>query len=350
MKKDKIYKKIKQDIISGNYKEGDKLPTEFECTDIYNVSRDTVRNAFKMLEDEGFIERVKSKGTFVHLPSVDMKDRTVYFLVPCYEYLHCSSEQFQQIMFALIAECAVAGWHLIPVIFSKTNDNTDIWWENLSRFNSNSKIVVYYCWFSTYFQTLAAIDAKVAFIHNDGKLPEEWQNLSANWGHFVINDCDTGKNTVEYLYRLGCRKTALIMPDMDNPFTTVRKGFREAIKRHNMECCILDTNLDNIQQITDFYQKEKFDSAVIHTDEYNILKRNSLHSALNLPDDMPLISIPLKNSNIFATNHENIGIVRFPIHEIAHDIVQYFLSPQKKKKRNSYSSDIVPPGEFKNIF
>ena len=44
MKKDKIYKQIKQDILSGNLKEGDKLPTEFECMTIYNVSRDTRKN------------------------------------------------------------------------------------------------------------------------------------------------------------------------------------------------------------------------------------------------------------------------------------------------------------------
>jgi GntR family transcriptional regulator len=64
-----LYRQVKQklldDIRSGNYKVGDKLPTELEFCEIYNVSRTTVRLALQQLDLEGRIKKIQGKGTFV---------------------------------------------------------------------------------------------------------------------------------------------------------------------------------------------------------------------------------------------------------------------------------------------
>jgi GntR family transcriptional regulator of arabinose operon len=68
-KKETLYSQIindiKQQILSGVLKPGDKLPTELELAELYNVSRTTSQRALIELEREGFISRKQGKGSFV---------------------------------------------------------------------------------------------------------------------------------------------------------------------------------------------------------------------------------------------------------------------------------------------
>jgi GntR family transcriptional regulator len=61
----KLYVELKEGLQSGKYKKGDKLPTEKELCQKHGLSRLTVRRAMDELRREGFIERLKGKGTFV---------------------------------------------------------------------------------------------------------------------------------------------------------------------------------------------------------------------------------------------------------------------------------------------
>ena len=56
---------IKEQIQSGKIKEGDKLMTEQELSEVYNVSRITVRKAMELLSDEGIVVKKQGIGTFV---------------------------------------------------------------------------------------------------------------------------------------------------------------------------------------------------------------------------------------------------------------------------------------------
>ena len=60
-------------INKGAYDEHDKLPSERELCDIYNLSRITVRQALQELEREGFIYKLHGKGTFVAPKSYNQK-------------------------------------------------------------------------------------------------------------------------------------------------------------------------------------------------------------------------------------------------------------------------------------
>lgn len=60
---------LRTQINSGEYKPDDALPTEQRLSQAFGVSRITVREALRILTDEGLIVRRSGKGTFVGRPS-----------------------------------------------------------------------------------------------------------------------------------------------------------------------------------------------------------------------------------------------------------------------------------------
>jgi GntR family transcriptional regulator, transcriptional repressor for pyruvate dehydrogenase complex len=64
---DLVNDQLKQSIFNGKYKEGEKLPSEHELTEILGVSRVVVREAIRNLEKAGLIEikRGATGGSFV---------------------------------------------------------------------------------------------------------------------------------------------------------------------------------------------------------------------------------------------------------------------------------------------
>lgn len=64
---------IKLDISNQKYHHGDKIPSETELAEIYNVSRITVRRAVSELCDEGYLAKHQGKGTFVTPPKITRK-------------------------------------------------------------------------------------------------------------------------------------------------------------------------------------------------------------------------------------------------------------------------------------
>ena len=74
----KLAEKLEEKIDDGTYKPGDKIPSERELCDLYNVSRMTVRLAIDELERLGKIEKVQGKGTFVLSKSIVQSLNNVY--------------------------------------------------------------------------------------------------------------------------------------------------------------------------------------------------------------------------------------------------------------------------------
>lgn len=61
----KIIRDIKQKILSGKLRTGDRLPAERELAEQYKVSRITVRNAISRLVYLGFMQTLPQSGTFI---------------------------------------------------------------------------------------------------------------------------------------------------------------------------------------------------------------------------------------------------------------------------------------------
>lgn len=60
-----LYSKIQKDIEDGILKPGQRLPSEKELMEEYDLSRDTVRKSLGLLVANSYIRKIKGKGSFV---------------------------------------------------------------------------------------------------------------------------------------------------------------------------------------------------------------------------------------------------------------------------------------------
>ena len=73
---DKLTNKLRQMIIDGTFAENYMFPNENEMCKMLNIGRSSLREAYKVLESQGFIRRTK-RGTFVN-PSENFNSATVF--------------------------------------------------------------------------------------------------------------------------------------------------------------------------------------------------------------------------------------------------------------------------------
>ncbi|WLD95241.1 trehalose operon repressor [Alkalihalobacillus sp. AL-G] len=60
-----IYTELQEKIENGTYVPDTKLPSEHELTELYSTSRETARKALNLLAQNGYIQKVKGKGSIV---------------------------------------------------------------------------------------------------------------------------------------------------------------------------------------------------------------------------------------------------------------------------------------------
>ncbi|GAA0317890.1 trehalose operon repressor [Bacillus carboniphilus] len=60
-----IYRELVKEIQRGTYQEKTTLPSENELANLYNTSRETIRKALQLLAQNGYIQKIKGKGSVV---------------------------------------------------------------------------------------------------------------------------------------------------------------------------------------------------------------------------------------------------------------------------------------------
>ncbi|MCD9024495.1 GntR family transcriptional regulator [Cohnella silvisoli] len=130
---EKIYNRIANDIRVQKLKPGDRVPSEKELADEYNVSRITTKKAMELLAQSGYIERIRGKGSYVTNEEASANDifspvrevgdsgsvsKLVGLLIPD------MTDSFGLRLFRAIEEhCAAMGCHLLIRL---TNDKREV--------------------------------------------------------------------------------------------------------------------------------------------------------------------------------------------------------------------------------
>lgn len=106
-----IYYQVKEHIVKyiyeGKLKEGDMLPSEEEWAKELGISRMTLRNALLQLVSEGFLYRMKGRGTFV----APLKTPVKYFESTMYSFTDIYKSQGIKVgRKDLVQEIVTASW------------------------------------------------------------------------------------------------------------------------------------------------------------------------------------------------------------------------------------------------
>lgn len=125
-KYNQIYQEISSDISGGKYKKDDVLPSEHRLVETFDVSRETVRKALNLLQENGFIQKMKGKGSVViYNPSMDFtvshltsfkeiqQLKTKQYSTAVVELKRYPAEQFPKVMVALDLAPEDKVWQLI---------------------------------------------------------------------------------------------------------------------------------------------------------------------------------------------------------------------------------------------
>lgn len=79
---DIVINRIVDDVLTGRYKPGDKLPTEMQLAEMMSMSKNTVREAIKILVAYGAVEIRRPEGTFItHSFTPKMLNPVIYSIL-----------------------------------------------------------------------------------------------------------------------------------------------------------------------------------------------------------------------------------------------------------------------------
>lgn len=111
-----VYESIKMKIINEEYLVNQQIPVEYELVEEYKVSVITIKKALNMLVEEGYLERITRRGTFVRKIEViaesplDVEERSINIGV-VFEHVH--SAFGLELMYALDEFAQQSGMNMI---------------------------------------------------------------------------------------------------------------------------------------------------------------------------------------------------------------------------------------------
>jgi GntR family transcriptional regulator of arabinose operon len=133
--------KIIEDIRTGIYKRGSKLPTCRELTSLLGVSYVTANNVLRALEEEGYVKRIHGKGTFITEPA-QPKSKIIkagYFMdVKVSVFAHFFSAVLEEQQGELIYNIPV---NMLPNLPYRTLKESEEWLEEALRHHFNSLVI-----------------------------------------------------------------------------------------------------------------------------------------------------------------------------------------------------------------
>jgi len=340
IKRLKLYEAMKLDIASGVYSQGTFLPNEFELAEKYGYSRDTVRSALAMLEDDKIIELLecKSKGRRICTSNSNKSKVPLTFLLPCPGFISEAfpnlSVQITRRMLAGVSRVAFEyDYRLETIPVSPTNNAHEIDWRKLDFVNAESMLLVYGDWYRDLFPLLLERGCRVAFVCSHISHRKDDERFLDSCFRISINSSRAAEIAVEYLFKQGGSRIALFHHSISEPEHPTMSGYLSGLSKcglkfaawHNLPDVPL--KLESVKsQLKELYKKSGgFDSLIVDPQIAIEFRLHNLYKDLGLPKDIKVI-VSHDASNIELLMPPLTSII-FPYEEIGRIAAEHLLSP-----------------------
>ncbi|MFW6381730.1 MAG: GntR family transcriptional regulator, partial [Bacillota bacterium] len=221
----KIKNHIKDFIEKGKFKEGSKIPTEYELSREFNVSRHTVRKALNLVEQEGMLYKKQGVGTFVKKQDKQPTHNVGFISISLQDYifadiLHGVDEVFHESGYQILLGNSSDDQHKEQQVlreFLRKNVDGLIIEPAKSAYNySNLGLLEKF------------LDKQIPVVILDSKFDNNLFN------YVTIDDIKGGMLATDYLIDIGHRQIGIIYKTMHKPGLGRLEGYKRALRKHDI--------------------------------------------------------------------------------------------------------------------
>lgn len=239
---------ISEQILSGTYQVSDKLPTESELMELYEVSRFTVRRAIDELEKDNFVYRIQGAGIFVNdwknKPKQQIQNKTIGLIST-----HIADYIFPNIISGIDNYISAYGY---SILIADTQNNPEKERKSLTNLSANqlSGFIIEPTKSArnnlnkNMYDNMKAMDIPMLSInatYDDLDIP-----------YLVMDDVKTGEMATNYLISKGHQRIVGIFKVDDKQGVDRMNGFIKAYQDH--------PEISNMGDIMMYQTEEKIDN------------------------------------------------------------------------------------------
>lgn len=299
---------IKEKIMSGGYKPGDKLPSENQLSAKYNISRQTVRKAFAILEQDGYIYAEHGRGTFVSDRAFKAQNSKNIAVVTTY----LSDYIFPRIIQGIERVLTENGYTIILKTTGNSRKREAAYLQELLTKDVDGIIIEpsksqIYC---NHQDLYAQFEARhIPYVFIQGCFPQ-----MADKPHVLVNDCRGGYLAANYLLSLGHRKIAGIFKADDTQGRERHKGYVQALQEagimYDPDYVIWyhteDRRIKPAERLREMIeQKMSVDAVVCYNDQIAGWVIQALEKiGIRVPEDISVTGF----DNLAASNGQTMGL------------------------------------------
>ncbi|TXK70272.1 GntR family transcriptional regulator [Paenibacillus sp. N3.4] len=337
------YLQLKQEILSwlhaGKLKPNDQMPSENEIAEQFQMSRQTVRQTFGELEQEGWLYRIQGKGTFVSTPQTQIA-RDVQTIGILTTYI--SDYIFPHIVRGAEAALRAKGYRLL---LSSTDNDKEKEKESLNMMLSQplSGLIIeptksaegnpnlsYY---------LSLDYHNIPYLMINERYPE------MNCPSLTVDDEEGGFKAAEHLIALGHRRIAGFFKTDDLQGVNRLKGFIRAHRHYQIpllpELVIHYTTeekkykpFDSTIKMLGFGEEERPTAFVCYNDELAIHLLEAVRTTgLQVPQDISIVGFD--DSSLATATEVKLTTLSHPKMELGTDAAEILIEMIENRRGSS---------------
>lgn len=316
----KVTEWIYNRIVSGELSGGDRLESENEISELFQISRQTVRHAFAILEKEGSIIRVQGSGTYVK----EQEGSREYPPLSCTVTIittYADDYIFPRILQAMVRTLGRGGYSS-RIMFTNNQVETErSLLEGLLQSGSRDPLIVEPVMSAlpnpnlSCYRRLQKAGIPILFFHS--YYPE------LDIPHVGMDDEQVGRAATEYLIAQGHTRIGGIFKADDGQGRRRYAGYLQAMRKAGLKVegkriCWIDTQ--EMRESLTFSQRilermKDCSACVCYNDELaHLLTTRAQAAGIRIPQDLSLVSVD--NSELARLNAVPLTSVAHP-----HDVL-----------------------------